>query len=60
MDIIVITICGAGTWDDIELFGISKEACFEQFLRLPHGIPSHDTFRRVFALLDAEQYKAAS
>jgi predicted transposase YbfD/YdcC len=49
-------ICGAETWVDIELFGQSKRDWFARFLDLPNGIPSHDTFGRVFALLDAEQF----
>lgn len=61
LDMIVIAICavicGADGWSDIELFGNSKYEWFKQFLRLPHGIPSHDTFGRVFALLDGEQFQ---
>lgn len=49
------TICGADTWADIERFCKSHQAWFEQFLELPHGIPSHDTMGRVFSLLDTEQ-----
>jgi predicted transposase YbfD/YdcC len=56
IDILVITICaslcGAEKWEDIEAFGRAKEAWLRKFLALPHGIPSHDTFARVFALLD--------
>jgi predicted transposase YbfD/YdcC len=61
LDIIVIAvcaaICGADTWTDVELFGEAKEKWFKGFLRLPHGVPSHDTFGRVFGLLDAEQFQ---
>jgi predicted transposase YbfD/YdcC len=51
-------ICGAESWDDIALFGKAKEAWFKSFLDLPHGIPSHDTFNRVFAALDPQQFAA--
>lgn len=56
LDIIVIVICasvcGAEKWDDIEAFGHAKQSWLRTFLQLPHGIPSHDTFARVFAKLD--------
>jgi len=59
LDILVIAvcgvICGADTWVDIEEFGKAKEEWFRTFLTLPNGIPSHDTFGRVFARLDPEQ-----
>ncbi len=59
IDIITITLCavisGAETWDDIELFGNCKYDWFKSFLELPNGIPSHDTFNRVFARLDPQQ-----
>jgi predicted transposase YbfD/YdcC len=61
LDIIVIAICGvicgADNWVDIEMFGIKKEVWLRQFLELPNGIPSHDTFGRVFGLLNAEQFQ---
>jgi len=61
LDMIVVAICavicGADGWSDIELFGNSKYEWFKGFLRLPHGIPSHDTFGRVFAVLDGEQFQ---
>jgi predicted transposase YbfD/YdcC len=60
-DIIVIAICaavcGADDWNVVEEFGHAKKSWFGKFLKLPHGIPSHDTFRRVFALLDPEQFR---
>lgn len=51
-------ICGAESWDDIAMFGATKKEWFATFLDLPHGIPSHDTFNRVFALLDPQQFRA--
>lgn len=60
-DIIVIsilaTICGADTWTDIETFGLEHEVWLGRFLTLPNGIPSADTFGRVFALLDASAFE---
>jgi predicted transposase YbfD/YdcC len=61
LDIIVIAICGvicgADTWVDIELFGHSKLKWLKGFLDLPNGIPSHDTFGRVFGLLDPVEFQ---
>ncbi len=47
-------ICGAESWTEIEQFGGDKEPWFRTFLKLPCGIPSHDTFGRVFAALDPQ------
>lgn len=61
LDIIVLAVCGvlcgAEGWTDIEMFGKAKIEWFGKFLELPHGIPSHDTFGRVFGLLDAEAFQ---
>lgn len=61
LDILVIAICavvcGADGWNDVELFGKSKRAWFKKFLELPHGIPSHDTFGRVFGLINPEEFE---
>ena len=61
LDIITIAICavicGADDWSEIELFGHAKEAFFKSFLPLPNGIPSHDTFNRVFARLNPQQFQ---
>ena len=54
---ICAVLCGAESWDDVEEFGESKQAWLRQFLALPHGIPSHDTFRRVFSLLEATAFQ---
>ena len=51
-------ICSADTWVDVELFGQSKRKWFAKFLDLSNGIPSHDTFGRVFSLLNAEQFQS--
>lgn len=51
-------ICGADGWVEVEEFGKAKEQWFRTFLILPHGIPSHDTFGRVFALMDPHQFQS--
>jgi predicted transposase YbfD/YdcC len=61
VDIITIAvcgaICGADGWTAIETFGREKEGWLREFLALPSGIPSHDTFGRVFARLDPEEFR---
>jgi len=61
IEIITIAICavlaGAEGWTDIETFGKGKEAWLKQFLELENGIPSHDTFGDVFAMLDGEAFQ---
>lgn len=47
-------LCGAKSWYEIEEFGEAKESWLRQFLELPNGIPSHDTFGRVFAILNPD------
>jgi predicted transposase YbfD/YdcC len=49
-------ICGGEGFTDMEDFGEAKEAWLRKLLELPHGIPSHDTFRRVFSLLDPQAF----
>jgi predicted transposase YbfD/YdcC len=62
IDILVIAACAviacAESWEDIALYGRSKQAWLETFLALPNGIPSHDTFRRVFMLIDPDAFEA--
>lgn len=50
-------ICGADGWTDIASFGNAKQEWLSQFLDLENGIPSHDTFGRVFGLLDPQQFQ---
>jgi len=53
------TICGADGWVEIEQFGYQKLNWLKQYLYLPKGIPSHDTFGRVFSLIDPEEFQAS-
>jgi predicted transposase YbfD/YdcC len=61
LDILVIALCtlltGGEGFQDMELFGKSKQAWLQTFLTLPHGIPSHDTFGRVFARLNPQRFQ---
>lgn len=61
LDIIIIAICavlcGADSWVEVEEFGTSKQAWLASVLDLPNGIPSHDTFGRVFARIDPAQFQ---
>jgi predicted transposase YbfD/YdcC len=61
LDILIIAICGvicgADSWVDIEMYGKSKLEWLKTFLKLPNGIPSHDTFGRVFAALNPEEFE---
>jgi predicted transposase YbfD/YdcC len=56
---ILATICGAQNWVEIAHWGQAKAAWLAEFLDLPQGIPSHDTFGRVFAVLDPESLQQA-
>ena len=61
LDILVIAVCtlltGGEGFQDMELFGKSKRAWLQTFLTFPHGMPSHDTFGRVFALLNPRRFQ---
>jgi len=63
LEVLVIALaavlCGATTCSDMADFGRAKEAVLRRFLRLEHGIPSHDTFSRVFRLLRPQAFEAA-
>lgn len=56
---IASVICGAESWNDMENFGKAKEGWLRTFLRLPEGIPSHDTFNRVFSALNPEELESS-
>jgi predicted transposase YbfD/YdcC len=61
LDILIIAVCtlltGGEGFQDMELFGKSKRQWLQTFLALPHGIPSHDTFGRVFARLNPTRFQ---
>jgi len=61
-DILVIAlcavICGADSFDEIERFGKVRHDWLKRFLALPNGVPSHDTFNRVFSALDRDRFSA--
>lgn len=61
IDIIMVAVCavlaGAESFVDMEDFGNTKQEWFQTFLELPNGIPSHDTFGRVFSLLDPGEFQ---
>jgi len=63
IDIITIAICalvcGAQTWVHVQEYGESKQHWLKEFLELPNGIPSHDTFGRFFSMLDPKQFTDA-
>lgn len=60
IDIMFIAVCtmisGGEGFTDMEAFGEAKEQCLRKYLELPYGIPSHDTFRRLFSILDPEAF----
>ena len=61
IDIITISICavisGAQTYEQIEEFGKDHYSWLDEFLELPHGIPSHDTFGRVYSMIDPRKFQ---
>ena len=68
LDIVTISILaaisGADGWSEVQVFAETRQEWLQRFLKrlhgeLPHGIPSHDTFGRVFSLLDPEEFRAA-
>jgi hypothetical protein len=63
LDMVLIAICGvicgADSWVGVETFGKAKANWLSQYLELKNGIPSHDSFGRLFALLDADEFQQA-
>src|SRR5688500_16515401 len=63
LDVVTIAVCavlcGADSWVEVERWGTAKLPWLRTWLDLPHGVPSHDTFGRVFAALDPAAFEAA-
>jgi hypothetical protein len=61
MSMLFIAICGAisgaDNWVDIEAYGKAKQDWLKRYIALPHGIPSHDTFGRVFRIIDPQAFQ---
>lgn len=61
IDVIIITICGvvagADPYEQIENLGKKRKKWLSKFLELPHGIPSHDTFDRIFEKINPQQFQ---
>lgn len=61
-DMLIIALCamisGAESWTQVSEYGRSKQQWFSEFLALPNGIPSHDTFGRVFAMLESKDFES--
>ncbi len=55
---VISVICGANSWNDMEQYGIAKFDFLKTFLKLENGIPSHDTFNRVFSAIDSKQFES--
>jgi predicted transposase YbfD/YdcC len=62
VDIVILTIsaviCGCNDWQQVETFARARHDWFKRFLRLPNGIPAHDTFERVLDRLDPQAFQA--
>lgn len=54
---IISIICGANSWNEMERYACAKEDFLRTFLKLPNGIPSHDTFNRVFSNIDSQKFE---
>ncbi|WP_442937130.1 ISAs1 family transposase [Nostoc sp.] len=54
---ILAVIAAAQGWEEIEEYGVNKQECLETFLELPEGIPSPDTFRRVFERINQKEFE---
>lgn len=54
---VLAVLCGAESWHEMEEFGKEKKEFLQKFLHLENGIPSHDTFNRIFMLIDARLFE---